>query len=174
VTNLSSSRSIEDAARRFGAPFHHAPVGEANVVAKMREVGAVIGGEGNGGVIYPALHMTRDAPLATALILQWLSADTNGLRARLEPLPKYHIAKRKIDRGSLEITPLLDGIREAAPPEASVDTTDGLRLEWPDGRWAHIRPSGTEPILRIVAEAQQEEDAHQLIEWVEGRIPAGT
>ncbi len=174
VTNLSSSRSIEDAARRFGAPFHHAPVGEANVVAKMREVGAVIGGEGNGGVIYPALHMTRDAPLATALILQWLSTDTNGLHARLEPLPKYHIAKRKIDRGSLEITPLLDGIREAASAEASADTTDGLRLEWPNGSWAHVRPSGTEPILRIVAEAQQEDDAHRLIDWVEGHIPAGT
>ena len=174
VTNLSSSRSIQDAAARFGAPFHHARVGEANVVAKMIEVGAVIGGEGNGGVIYPALHRTRDAPLAAALILQWLSGDTKELSARLEPLPKYHIAKRKIDRGSLEIRSLLDGIRDTAPPEARADTIDGLRLEWPDGRWVHVRPSGTEHILRIVAEAQHERDAHELIDWVEGRIPAGT
>lgn len=174
VTNLSSSRSIRDAATRFGAPFHQARVGEANVVAKMIEVEAVIGGEGNGGVIYPALHMTRDAPLAAALILQWLSGDTNALSVRLEPLPRYHITKRKTDRGSLEIRPLLDEIRDAAPPEARADTVDGLRLEWPDGRWVHVRPSGTEPILRIVAEAQHERDAHQLIDWVEGRIPAGT
>jgi phosphomannomutase len=174
VTNLSSSRSIEDATRRFGVPFHRAPVGEANVVAKMVEVGAVIGGEGNGGVIYPALHMTRDAPLAAALILQWLSAETDGLSARLQPLPRYHIAKRKIDRGSLEVRQLLEGIRDAASPAVGADTTDGLRLEWPDGRWVHVRPSGTEPILRIVAEAQHEEDAQGLIDWVEGRIPAGT
>ncbi len=172
VTNLSSSRSIQEAAERAGSPFHRAPVGEANVVARMLEEHAVIGGEGNGGVIYPALHMTRDAPLAAALILQWLAADKDSLRARIAKHPSYHIAKRKVERGLVEVDPLLLRVREAAPPEAKLDTTDGLRVEWPDGRWVHVRPSGTEPILRIVAEAPQERAASELVDWVEGSIHA--
>jgi phosphomannomutase len=174
VTNLSSSLSIQEAAERAGSPFYRTPVGEANVVSRMLEESAVIGGEGNGGVIYPALHLTRDAPLATALILQWLAEETGSLRTRIAQHPRYWIAKRKIDRGSFEVAPLLVRVREAVPPEATVDATDGLRVEWPDGRWVHVRPSGTEPILRIVAEAPQERGAIELVDWVEGRIHTGT
>ena len=174
VTNLSSSLSIQEAAERAGSPFYRAPVGEANVVSRMLEESAVIGGEGNGGVIYPALHMTRDAPLAAALILQWMAEDTDSLRTRIAKHPSYCIVKRKIDRGSVEVAPLLLRVREAVPPEATVDATDGLRVEWPDGRWVHVRPSGTEPILRIVAEAPQERGAIELVDWVEGRIHTGT
>lgn len=173
VTNLSSSRSIEDAAARAGAEFHRAPVGEAHVVARMREVGAVIGGEGNGGVIYPALHSTRDAPLAAALILQLLAETGTALDALVAARPAYRIVKRKLRRGGLAVEALLDALDSAAPREATRDRTDGLRLEWPDGRWVHIRPSGTEPILRIVAEAQQERDADELARWVERRVRGG-
>ncbi len=172
VTNLSSSRSIEDAAGRAGAPFHRAPVGEANVVAEMSKLGAVIGGEGNGGVIYPALHLTRDAPLAAALILQFLAHSRAPLSEIIAARPGYRIVKRKVERGGRAVGPLLDGLRSAAPAGVTQDTRDGLRLEWPDGRWVHVRPSGTEPILRIVAEAQQEGDASELARWVEERVGA--
>ncbi len=172
VTNLSSSRSIEDAAGRAGAPFHRAPVGEANVVAEMLRLGAVIGGEGNGGVIYPALHLTRDAPLAAALILQFLARSGAPLSEIISARPGYRIVKRKVARGERSLGPLLDDLRSAAPAGVTRDTRDGLRLEWPDGRWVHVRPSGTEPILRIVAEAQQEADANELARWVEERVGA--
>ncbi|MCG8469275.1 MAG: phosphoglucosamine mutase [Gemmatimonadetes bacterium] len=170
VTNLSSSRSIQDAAERVGAPFHHAPVGEAKVVARMRELGATIGGEGNGGVIYPGLHLTRDAPLAAALILQLLADHEVGLAALVDERPSYRIVKRKIPRGGLEVPELLVRIGDAAPGEARQDRQDGLRLDWPDGSWVHVRPSGTEPILRIVAEAQQEKDARDRADWVESCV----
>lgn len=174
VTNLSSSRSIEDAATRAGVPFHRAPVGEANVVARMLEVGASIGGEGNGGVIYPGLHMTRDAPLAAALILQFVTRAAAPLGAILRGRPGYRIVKRKLDRGGLAIPEALQRVAGAAPEEAEHDRQDGLRLDWPDGAWVHVRPSGTEPILRIVAEAPQAERATELADWVETRVTETT
>jgi phosphomannomutase len=170
VTNLSSSRSIRDAADRVGVPFYHAPVGEANVVGRMLEVGATIGGEGNGGVIYPGLHLTRDAPVAAALILQFLARNETSLGEIVGARPGYRIVKQKVDRGGLAVPELLETLREAAPDGVSQDTQDGLRLEWPDGAWIHVRPSGTEPILRIVAEAQQGERAQELADWVGDRV----
>lgn len=170
VTNLSSSRSIEDAAKRAGVAFHRAPVGEANVVARMLEVGATVGGEGNGGVIYPRLHLTRDAPLAAALILQFFARAEAPLSAILRERPGYRIVKRKLGRGGLEVPEALQRVAGAAPDDVERDRQDGLRLEWPDGSWVHVRPSGTEPILRIVAEALQEERAVELADWVETRV----
>lgn len=170
VTNLSSSRSIQDAAERVGAPFHRAPVGEANVVARMRELGATIGGEGNGGVIYPGLHLTRDAPLAAALILQFLVEEPVPLSEVIGSRPSYRIVKRKIPRGGLEIPEVLKAIERAAPKEAAKDRQDGIRLEWPDGSWVHARPSGTEPIFRIVAEAQHTKRANERADWVESLV----
>lgn len=171
VTNLSSSRSIEDAAARAGVPFHRAPVGEANVVGRMLDVGAVIGGEGNGGVIYPGLHLTRDAPLAAALILQFMTATERTLGQIVSDRPGYRIVKDRVDRDGLDVAALLRGLEDAAPEGVSLDRQDGLRLEWPDGAWIHVRPSGTEPILRIVAEAQQEGRADELSSWVRARVP---
>ncbi|MDX1395560.1 MAG: phosphoglucosamine mutase [Gemmatimonadota bacterium] len=166
VTNLSSSRTIQDAADRVGVPFHRAPVGEANVVARMREVGATIGGEGNGGVIYPALHLTRDAPLAAALILQLLARTQLPLGQIVRDRPGYRIVKQKVERGGLAVPELLRKLHDSAPKGVAGDTQDGIRLDWPDGAWVHVRPSGTEPILRIVAEAQQDERAGELADWV--------
>jgi len=174
VTNLSSSRAIEDAASRVGIPFHRAPVGEANVVARMMEVGATLGGEGNGGVIYPGLHLTRDAPLAAALILQFVTQTGGPLGAILRERPGYRIVKRKLGREGLAIPEALQRVAGAAPEGVEHDRQDGLRLEWPDGSWVHVRPSGTEPILRIVAEAPHEERANELADWVEAHVTGAT
>ncbi len=174
VTNLSSSRSIRDAAERAGVPFHLAPVGEANVVARMMEVGATVGGEGNGGVIYPGLHLTRDAPLAAALILQFMARVEAPLSAIVRERPGYRIVKRKLDRGGLAVAEALERVAGASPDGVERDRQDGLRLEWPDGSWVHVRPSGTEPILRIVAEAPHERRATELADWVEGRVRGAT
>ena len=166
VTNLSSSRCIQDAADRAGVPFYRAPVSEANVVARMLEVGACIGGEGNGGVIYPGLHLTRDAPLAAALALQLLAERQKRLSELVAGMPSYRLLKRKIPRGNVDVERAIASIAAAAPP-AAADLRDGARVDWPDGSWVHARPSGTEPVFRIIAEAEREETARARIEWVE-------
>jgi phosphomannomutase len=165
VTNLSSSMSIRDAATRAGQPFERAPVGEANVVKRMTEVGAVIGGEGNGGVILPALHMTRDAPLAAALVLQLLADRETSLRGLLAEWPRYWMAKRRAARPKGPLTGILDGLKASAPAGAAEDRRDGLHLAWEDDHWLHVRSSGTEPILRVYAEANAPETADRLAGW---------
>lgn len=163
VTNLSSSRVIADAARRAGAPVDLSPVGEANVAVRMRETGAVVGGEGNGGVMLPALHLTRDAPLAATLVLGLLVAAGHGLREHLADRERYAIAKRKVPRPEGALEPIYRALREAVPGGAEEDLQDGLRLDWPgEGRWLHVRPSGTEPILRVIAEAPTAREASSL------------
>jgi phosphomannomutase len=163
VTNLSSSRVISDAARRAGQAIQLAPVGEANVARRMRETGAVIGGEGNGGVMFPALHLTRDAPLAACLVLGLLAGTGAALEAWLADRPRYAIAKRRTSRPGGALETLYEALVEAAPPGAEEDRQDGLRLDWPDeGRWLHVRPSGTEPILRVIAEAPTAAEADEL------------
>lgn len=161
VVNLSTSRVVEDVAGEFGAPIVRAPVGEVNVAVRMREEGAVVGGEGNGGVILPALHLGRDAPLAAALTLQLLVDSDASLSAIVARSPQYRIVKDKLDRppGTLEV--VYDALR-ADFPDATADAQDGLRLTWPD-RWVHVRPSGTEPIIRVIAEAPTEAEARELI-----------
>ena len=167
VTNLSSSRSVQDAAERVGAPLYLTPVAEANVVARMLEVGASIGGEGNGGVIYPGLHLTRDAPLAAALILQLLAESGSSLGRLVDERSSYRIVKRKVSREGLGVDEALASIAAAAAPETRRDLQDGIRLDWPDGSWVHARPSGTEPIFRIMAEAADETLANARADWVE-------
>ncbi len=160
VANLSTSLVVEDAARAGGAKFLRAPVGEANVARAIRDEGAVIGGEGNGGVMLPALHIGRDAPLGVALILHLLAA--NGVRVSelVESSPRYTIVKAKGPRGP-ELRPLYDRLRRRFA-EAEANERDGLRLSWPD-RWLHVRPSGTEPIVRLIAEAPSPDAAEALI-----------
>jgi phosphomannomutase len=160
VVNLSTSLVVEDAARDFGARFVRAPVGEANVARAIRDERAVIGGEGNGGVILPALHIGRDAPLGVALILHHLAKIGNSLSRVVAAAPRYTILKVKAPRGR-ELGLLFERMRERFP-DASADERDGLRLAWPD-RWLHIRPSGTEPIVRLIAEAPTAADAEQLV-----------
>ncbi len=160
VANLSTSLVVEDAARAHGASFHRAPVGEANVARAIRDQGAIIGGEGNGGVMLPALHIGRDAPVGVALILQLLLRDAKAVSAIVAEAPRYHIVKAKAARGR-DLEPVFRLLRHRFS-DATVDTTDGLRLSWPD-RWVHLRPSGTEPILRLIAEAPTPADAEALV-----------
>ncbi|MYA32602.1 MAG: phosphoglucosamine mutase [Gemmatimonadales bacterium] len=170
VTNLSASRLIQDAADRVGVPLLRTPVAEAHVVARMLEAGSSIGGEGNGGVIYGGLHLTRDAPLAAALILQFLAESGSTLGAAVDERPSYRIVKRTISRDGLGIEEALAAVEAAAPSGAAVDRQDGIRLEWPDGSWIHARPSGTEPIFRIMAEATGEALADERADWVDALV----
>jgi len=163
VTNLSTSRILEDIARSHGSPLERAPVGEINVARTMQQLQAVIGGEGNGGVILPDVHLTRDSAVAAALVLQALLESELGLAAYANSLGSYVIVKDKLPRqmGSLEAAYASLESRLEAP---GVDRRDGLRLDWPEARrWLHLRPSGTEPIFRIIAEAPTAEEARSLV-----------
>ena len=162
VTNLSTSLVVADAVRRAGSTLTLAPVGEVNVAVRMRELGAVIGGEGNGGVILPEVHLGRDAPVGVALILQLLTETGKTVSALAGELPRYVIVKDKLDRPDASLSSVYDALR-AAFADASADTQDGLRLAWKD-RWLHVRPSGTEPIVRVIAEAPTEQDARALVQ----------
>ena len=157
---MSTSRVIEDIARQFGCPCHRSAVGEANVVEKMHEVGAVIGGEGNGGVIDPRVGCVRDPFIGMGLILNLLAETGTKLSELVAELPAYTIVKDKytVDRERL---PELFAILEKRWPEAAVNRLDGLRLDWPD-RWVHVRPSNTEPIVRVIAEAPRAAEAERL------------
>jgi phosphomannomutase len=160
VVNLSTSLVVEDAARAVGATVLRAPVGEANVARAIRERGAVIGGEGNGGVMYPALHIGRDAPLGVALILHLLATSGVTVAGLVEAAPRYTIVKAKGPRSS-QLGPLYERLRRRFA-DAAADDRDGLRLSWAD-RWLHIRPSGTEPIVRLIAEAPTPSEAEALV-----------
>jgi phosphomannomutase len=161
VTNLSTSKVVQDAARDHGAPFRFAPVGEVNVALAMRDAGATIGGEGNGGVILPDLHLGRDAPVAAALVLHLLARSGRPLSTFVLQHPRYVIVKDKLDRPDAPLDAVYAALR-ARFPDAAADTQDGLRLDWPD-RWVHLRPSGTEPIVRVIAEAPDAASARRLV-----------
>lgn len=161
VVNLSTSLVVDDVAREFGVTVDRAPVGEANVARAMRQRNAVIGGEGNGGVILPALHLGRDAPLAALLVLQLLARSGRTVGELVAARPRYVIVKDKVPRGMNVEAVYRRLIAEL--PDAAQDRQDGLRLSWP-GRWLHVRPSGTEPIVRLIAEAGTENAARALIE----------
>lgn len=161
VTNLSTSKVVSDVAAEMGVPFHFAKVGEVNVALAMRDYAATIGGEGNGGVILPEMHLGRDAPVGAALLLQLMLEEGRPLSALVAEKPRYVIVKDKLDRPDVALDAVYAALREAFP-DATADTQDGLRLDWPD-RWVHLRPSGTEPIVRVIAEAPSDEAARRLI-----------
>ncbi|HUF13632.1 MAG TPA: phosphoglucosamine mutase [Longimicrobiales bacterium] len=164
VTNLSSSRVIEDVALAAEVPFVRAAVGEINVARRMQELDAVIGGEGNGGVILPDVHHTRDAAVAAALVLQLMLEDGRALHEIVADSTPYAIVKDKLPRGeSSDLSEVYRRLQsEFGAPDA--DLQDGLRLSWPDERrWLHFRASGTEPILRIIAEARDEAGAKAMV-----------
>ena len=160
VINMSTSRVVEDIARRENCPCYRAAVGEANVVARMRAVGAVMGGEGNGGVIDPRVGGVRDPFIGMGLILNLMAETGKSLAELIAELPTYHIVKEKYP-ASPERLPALFADLEARWPGAAANREDGLRLDWKD-RWVHVRPSNTEPIVRVVAEASQKSAAEAL------------
>jgi phosphomannomutase len=167
VTNLSTSRLIEDVASAAKVSVVRAPVGEVNVAVRMRDDNAPIGGEGNGGVILTEVHLGRDAPIGAALLLQLLHEENKSLSQIVSELPRYVIVKDKLDRPDASLDTVYQALR-AAFPDASADTQDGLRLSWPD-RWVHVRPSGTEPIVRVIAEAPTDREALELVR--RSRVP---
>lgn len=167
VTNLSTSRIMEDVAAAAGVAVIRAPVGEVNVAVRMRDEHAPIGGEGNGGVILAEVHLGRDAPVGAALLLQLLHEENKSLSQIVSELPRYIIVKDKLDRPDASLETVYEALRTAFP-EAAVDSQDGLRLSWPD-RWVHVRPSGTEPIVRVIAEAPTNREALELVR--RSRVP---
>ncbi|GMQ82305.1 MAG: phosphoglucosamine mutase [Rhodothermia bacterium] len=172
VTNLSSSRAIEDVAARYSMDVHRTAVGEINVVVKMHEVNALLGGEGNGGVILPDLHHGRDALVGVAMVLQHMAEMNQSLSELRADLPQYHIVKLKTEIGSLDPDNLLRRIAERYSNER-IDTTDGVKIDF-DECWVHMRKSNTEPIIRVYAESESMEEATALGERFMRELVEGT
>jgi len=165
VSNLSSTRALRDITEAIGQNYSAAAVGEVNVVAKMKEINAVIGGEGNGGVIYPELHYGRDSLVGIALFLSHLAHERKSLSELRDSYPKYTISKNKI-----ELTPEInvDIVLEkmaAKYAHEEVDTTDGVKI-YIGKEWVHLRKSNTEPIIRIYSESKSAEAADILAERI--------
>ncbi|MFL5244910.1 MAG: phosphoglucosamine mutase [Gemmataceae bacterium] len=160
VINMSTSRAVEDIAARFGVPCHRSAVGEANVCDLMQQVGAVIGGEGNGGVIDPRVGFVRDPFIGMGLILSLMAETDKKVSELAAGLPAYQIVKDKY-QVTPDRLPLLFEQLEKRWPGVAVNKRDGLRLDWKD-RWIHVRSSNTEPIVRVIAEAPRKEDAQKL------------
>ncbi|MEO0206655.1 MAG: phosphoglucosamine mutase [candidate division WOR-3 bacterium] len=160
ATNLSTSSLIEYIARKHKCPIYRAKVGEANVVSKMNEVKAVIGGEGNGGVIYPRINRTRDALTGAGIVLKMLSRTNKKISEIVKSYPDYFMVKDKVDISTKDFDKKRDLILKQY--KGKVDLTDGIRITTRN-EWIHIRPSNTEPIVRIIAEAKDKRKAKGLI-----------
>lgn len=160
--NLSTTRAVEDVASEFECKVYRAPVGEANVVKKMKEVDAIIGGEGSGGVIYPELVYGRDALVGIALTLQHLVEENCKLSELKEKLPNYFIAKKKIDLVNISPDNIIEQLVNKYSSE-KINTEDGVRIDFSD-HWVHFRKSNTEPIIRIITEAKEKAEAERLSE----------
>jgi phosphomannomutase len=164
VSNLSSTRALRDVTEKYGGTYAAAAVGEVNVTTKMKEVGAVIGGEGNGGVIYPESHYGRDALVGIALFLTSLAKKGCKASELRREFPDYQIAKNRIDlTPDTDVDAILVKVKEmfAQDPTAQVNDIDGVKIDFPD-RWVHLRKSNTEPIIRVYSEAATMEAADEI------------
>ena len=164
VSNLSSTRALRDVTQKRGGTYTAAAVGEVNVTTKMKEVNAVIGGEGNGGVIYPESHYGRDALVGIALFLTSLAKKGCKVSELRRQFPDYQIAKNRIDlTPETDVDAILVKVKEmfAKDPEAVVNDIDGVKIDFPD-RWVHLRKSNTEPIIRVYSEAGTMEAADEI------------
>ena len=161
VSNLSSTRALRDVSNGYGVSYNASAVGEVNVVEKMKATNAIIGGEGNGGVIYPELHYGRDALVGIALFLTFMAKSGKKCSEIRSQYPAYTISKNKIELQPNMNVPEIMQKMAAKYSDYEVNTIDGVKIDFPDG-WVHLRPSNTEPIIRIYAEAQTEEHAASL------------
>lgn len=169
VSNLSSSRALRDVTRAHGCEYNAAAVGEVNVVTKMKETGAIIGGEGNGGVIYPEAHYGRDALVGVALFLSLLAHSDKKVSELKKEYPAYAIAKNKIElTPDIDVDAILAAVKEHFSNETVTDI-DGVKIDFEDS-WVHLRKSNTEPIIRIYSEAHTMEEADRLAEEIKGII----
>lgn len=169
VSNLSSTRALRDVTGRYGMQYNAAAVGEVNVVTKMKETGAVIGGEGNGGVIYPALHYGRDALVGIALFLSHLAHEGMKVSELRKTYPPYFIAKNRIDlKAGTDVDAILRKVKGIYADE-EINDIDGVKIDFPD-KWVHLRKSNTEPIIRVYSEASTMEEADEIGRKVMGVI----
>lgn len=169
VSNLSSSRALRDVAVKHGVEYQAAAVGEVNVVEKMKEINAIIGGEGNGGIILPELHYGRDALVGIALFLTYMAKTKKSCSEIKSQFPQYYISKNKIElQPDMNIPFILNGIAEKYN-QYQVTTIDGVKIDFPDN-WVHLRASNTEPIIRIYAEADTMAMADNLAKKLMGDI----
>ena len=161
VSNLSSTRALRDVAARYGQPYYASAVGEVNVTTKMKEVGAVIGGEGNGGVIYPASHYGRDALVGIGLFLSHLAHEGKKVSELRATYPAYFMAKNRVDlTPDTDVDAILAKVKELYKNEQITDI-DGVKIDFPD-KWVHLRKSNTEPIIRVYSEAHTQEEAEEI------------
>ena len=161
VSNLSSTRALRDVTERRGGHYYASAVGEVNVTTKMKEVGAVIGGEGNGGVIYPELHYGRDALVGTALFLTWLTRRGMTLTQLRATYPAYYASKNRIElTPEIDVDKVLREVKERYSNE-KVNDIDGVKIDF-ENSWVHLRKSNTEPIIRVYTEARSMEEADAL------------
>ena len=169
VSNLSSSRALRDVTLKHGCSYTAAAVGEVNVTTEMRRTGAVIGGEGNGGVIYPASHYGRDALVGVALFLSLLARSGKTVSQLKATYPQYSIAKDKLQLDpTMDVDAILKAVEQHYQGER-VTTIDGVKIDFEDG-WVHLRRSNTEPIIRIYSEARTMEEARHLADGVKNLI----
>lgn len=165
VSNLSSTRALRDVTEKHGGKYYAAAVGEVNVVTKMKEVGAVIGGEGNGGVIYPASHYGRDALVGIAMFLTQLAKSGKKVSEIRAEYPSYYMSKQKVELTSdTDTDSILEKVKEMFKDEQITDI-DGVKIDFPDS-WVHLRKSNTEPIIRIYSEAKSQDEANNLGEKI--------
>ena len=169
VVNLSTTRAIDDIAARYNATCIRTPVGEINVARRMKLEGSLIGGEGSGGVILPAVHLGRDAIVGIALILQALADSGKSLSELKRTLPEYHIAKAKIPLGTSRPDDVMKHLEATYAPTARVNREDGIRFDFPE-YWVHLRKSNTEPIMRVIAEAKTMDEAQAVVERMKKEI----
>jgi phosphomannomutase len=168
VTNCSTSRMTQDVAARFGVAFSRSAVGEANVADEMLRVGAVIGGEGNGGVIHPEIGYVRDSFIAMAMLLDAMAARQLPISRLTEELPHYVMSKQKVPLEREQLADVMARVQSHFG-DAEVSALDGLRFDWP-GKWVLVRASNTEPIIRIMSEAETAGEADRLCQEVEHLI----
>jgi phosphomannomutase len=165
VSNMSSSRALSDITRKHGGEYTASAVGEVNVVAQMQKVNAIIGGEGNGGVIYPACHSGRDALVGVALFLSHMAKMDMTVSAYRQTLPEYYISKNRIDlTPDTDIDAILARVKDIYKEER-VNDIDGVKIDFAEG-WVHLRKSNTEPIIRVYSEAATMDKANALAQQV--------
>lgn len=169
MSNLSSSRALRDVTEAHGGKYEAAAVGEVNVTTLMRKNGAVIGGEGNGGVIYPESHYGRDALVGVALFLTMMAKSGKKVSEIRAALPSYYIAKTKVElTPDIDVDAILERVKEKFSNER-LTTIDGVKIDFADS-WVHLRKSNTEPIIRIYSEAHTREEAEALGEKIKQEL----
>jgi len=171
VTNVSTTGLVERVARRHGASVIRTPVGQAFISEAILAHGAVLGGEGNGAVAVPEVQPTHDSAAAIGLLLEHLASTGRALSACADELPRLAVHKLAVPLASNAVFQALQEFRDAVgePEGALVDQTDGVKIQWDDA-WVHVRASNTQPLMRIIAEAERPERARELVDWARERI----